>query len=112
MIATSYFTTRHLPSPRASHNGTGPLTGEEQGIAYRPGLDHDRASSMGGARSDVTRGLWISLPHRRISYLTRRRHAHLPKIAEGGASSVTVVPAKEGQPPSIRSEEHSLNSSH
>ena len=75
---------------------------DDSRIAYRPGLDHDRASSMGGARSDVTRGLWISLPHRRISYLTRRRHAHLPKIAEGGASSVTVVPAKEGQPPSIK----------
>jgi hypothetical protein len=31
------------------------------GSPDRHGLDHDCASSMGGTRSDVTRGLWISL---------------------------------------------------
>jgi hypothetical protein len=29
--------------------------------AHRLGLDHDRAGSMGGTRSDITLGVWIYL---------------------------------------------------
>jgi hypothetical protein len=35
--------------------------GDHLGSLDRHGLDHDRASLMGGARSDVTMGLWKSL---------------------------------------------------
>jgi hypothetical protein len=73
--------------------------------ADRHCLDHDRASSMGGARSDVTWGCGFFWLHRKISYLTQHRRPPSENRGRWGILSYDGA-GKDGPAPLLAS--HSI----